>query len=90
MRRDVVGLHGLVPGAVAGHQPDHQPGLVQQQRGSVRADLERPGPVLAVHPDHLLRRLSDRRLVLRRHCVRTDKRIVVVHCLPIASSVILT
>ena len=96
MRRDVVSLHGLVSGSVAGNQPDHQSAFVQQQRGRIRADLEGPRPVLSVHPDHLLRRcLLDPRLhVLPRHLlpvsVWIDKWILVVHLFPVASSVIRT
>ena len=92
MRCDVIRLHGLVACAVAGHQPDHQAGFIQQQRGAVRADLIGPRPVFAVHADNLLGRLRRcRHELLRtrlRESVRIDKRILIVHLCPVASSVI--
>ena len=97
MRRDVIRLHGFITGAVAGYQPHHQAAFVQQQRGRIRADLEGPRPVFSVHPDYLLCQylLLDFRLhVLLRHLLsvpeRIDKWILVVHFLPVASSVIRT
>ena len=96
MWRDVVRLDRFVSGPVARYQPDQQAALIQQNRAAVRPDLIGLCPVFPGHPDHLLlccrhhSRLDRLWLKWLPESIRIHHRIHVAHCLPIASSVILT